>query len=104
MNRLLPTFTLATLLALGLSAAHAQPQPVAPPPTNPGGQASAAPTPDECARPENRTRAGCVPDKSIVRVPTPATDPAIARTPPPTGDPINRPGAAPSDQKKEAPR
>jgi hypothetical protein len=96
--------SIATLLALSLSAAHAQPQPVAPPPTNPTAQTSVAPTADECSKPENRTRPGCVPDKGMVRVPTPATDPAIARTPPPTGDPINRPGAAPSDQKKESPR
>jgi len=91
------------LFALCL-AAHAQPQPVAPPPTNPAPQAAAAPTPAECAKPENKARPDCLKDPGLVRVPPSATDPAIARIPPPTGDPINRPGAAPADQKKETPR
>jgi hypothetical protein len=99
LTRLLP---IAALFALGV--AQAQPQPVAPPPANPGAQAPVAPSAEECSKPENKTRPGCVPDKGIVRVPAPATDPAIARTPPPTGDPISKPGAAPSDQKKETPR
>ena len=103
----LPTQTRAlfALLTLGLAGAvRAQPQPIAPPPTNPAPQAQAAPSAAECAKPENKARPDCLKDPGLVRVPPSATDPAIARIPPPTGDPINRPGAAPADQKKETPR
>lgn len=95
---------LAPLLAFGLAAAYAQPQPVAPPPANPGAPVPAAPSASECGKPENKARPDCVKDKGIVRVPAATTDPAIARNPPPTGDAISKPGTAPADQKKELPR